>query len=147
MPEEKTEKPKEEEKTQEEKPELEEKPEREEAEEIETRNIGNLFSPEGAIFLPLAILIDAIGIILVLFALDDFFILDIFGILIFCPWMFFRSRTIVVPAKVKKRIEKGLAKLFRGPWKKFLVPIIGELIPYVGALPCWTLAVYYELTS
>lgn len=118
-------------------------------ESAETGNTGNLFSPEAVIMLPLAIFLDLIGLILICFGLDDFFITDIFGILVIGGWMLARSQTITVSGKAKQRVEKGLKKLLRGKGGKgrLLRPIIGELIPYVGALPCWTLAVYYELTS
>jgi len=131
------------------KPSAKEKPAEEEAGETIgiMGNIGGLFSPEGVIMLPLAALFDLIGVIIIVFGLDDFGITDILGILIFCPWMLLRSQTIVVPERLKKRAETGLKKLFRGPWKRFLTPIIGEVIPYVGVLPMWTLAIYYELTS
>jgi len=149
MAEDKTEEPKEKkgEETPPEKEPAEEEPETEETGGIEIGKIGNLFSPEAVIMLPLAILLDLIGVILICFGLDDFGITDIFGILLFGSWMYFRSQTIAVPEKLKKRAETGLRKLFRGPWKRFLTPIIGEVIPYVGVLPMWTLAVYYELTS
>lgn len=129
--------------------EIEPEVEEEESAGIEIGNIGNLFSPEAVIMLPLAVLFDLIGFILLFFGdgvIIISLILDIFGMLIFCPWMFFRSQVIVAPKRIQKRVETGLAKLFRGPWKRFLVPIIGEIIPVVGALPFWTLAVYYELT-
>ena len=110
--------------------------------------IGALFSPEGVIMMPIAVILDLVGIILIIFALDDFFITDIIGIIFISAWMFIRSSTAAVPERMQKRTQTGVAKLFRGSkWKKFLTPIIGEVIPYVGALPCWTLAVYYEITS
>lgn len=118
-------------------------------EQAPTGNIGNLFSPEAILMMPLAVLFDLIGLILLFFAdgvIIISLILDLLAILIFCPWMFLRSQTIVVPEGTKKRVETGLAKIFRGPWKRYLTPIIGEVIPFVGALPFWTLAVYYELT-
>ena len=125
----------------------EEEPGAEEVAGIEIGNIGNLFSPEAVIMLPLAILFDLIGIILVLFGLDDFGITDIFGIILLGGWMYSRSQAVTLPPGAKAKAEKGLAKLFRGPWKRFLTPIIGEVIPYIGVLPFWTFAVYYELTS
>jgi small-conductance mechanosensitive channel len=109
--------------------------------------IGALFSPEGVVLMTIAVILDLVGIILILFALDDFFITDIIGIIFISAWMLIRSSTVAVPKKMQKKAQTGLAKLFRGPWKKFLTPIIGEVIPYAGALPCWTLAVYYEITS
>ncbi len=109
--------------------------------------ISALFGPEGVVMMAIAIILDLVGIILICFGLDDFFITDIIGIIFISTWMFLRSSTVAVPKKMQERTQKGVAKLFRGKWKKFLTPIIGELIPYVGALPCWTLAVYYEITS
>ena len=145
MPEEIEEKP---EATSQEEPESPEENEEESSEEIGgLTGTGNLFSPEGVIMMTVAVILDLVGIILLLFALDDFFITDIIGIIFISGWMYLRSSTMAVPEKMQERTQKGLAKLFRGKWKKFLTPIIGEVIPYVGALPCWTLAVYYEITS
>lgn len=125
----------------------EETPEEETPEEPTGGGMGALFSPEGVVMMTVAVILDLVGIILLLFALDDFFITDIVGILFITPWMFLRSSTVATPEKMQKKTQKGISKLFRGKWKKFLTPIIGEVIPYVGAFPCWTLAVYYEITS
>jgi len=125
--------------------ETEEEPE-EDLAEARINKVANLLSVEGAIMLPLAILFDLISLILLIFALDDFGITDIFGILLIGGWMFSRGQTVAMPEKTKQKVEKGLKKLFRGKGR-FLTPVIGEVIPYVGALPFWTLAVYYELMS
>lgn len=110
--------------------------------------IAALFGPEGMIMMPIAIILDLVGIILIIFGLDDFFITDIIGIIFISTWMFIRSGAVAVPERMQKRTQGRVANLFRGSkWRKFLTPVIGELIPYVGAFPCWTLAVYYEITS
>ncbi len=107
-----------------------------------------LTRPE-VIFLVIAILLDLFGI--VCFLLDIFFgigeipswISDGVGIVFIDGWMLLRSGRIETP----ERAQKGLRKLFRGKWKKFLTPIIGEVTPFVGVLPFWSLSVYFELTS
>lgn len=126
--------------------ETEEEPE-EDSVEARINKVGNLLSVEGVIMLPLAVFFDLISIILLIFALDDFGILDIFATILFCGWMFSRSQTIAAPQRISQKAEGTIKKVFRGKWSKFLTPIIGEVIPYVGALPFWTLAVYYELMS
>ena len=111
-------------------------------------NIGNLFSPEGVIMLLLAAAIDLIGLIVALFIADDYGIVDIIAFIIIGGWMYFRSSAISVSEKTKQKIESGLGKIFKGPWKKYLTPLIGEILPLSGPLlPLWTIAVYYELIS
>lgn len=77
----------------------------------------NLF--EVIALVAIAGLIDLIGIIIVLFALDDFFLLDIFGTAI---QIYFRFRKV-----------NGAGY--------DLAATIGEYIPYVGALPLKTAGV------
>ena len=116
------------------------------AKEEEDRSV--LTRPE-VIFLFIAILLDLFGVVCLV--LDIFFgvgeilswISDGVGIVFIGGWMFLRSGRVEMP----ERAQKGLRKLFRGKWKKFLTPIIGEVCPFVGALPFWSLAVYFELTS
>jgi len=109
----------------------------------------NLMTPEGVIMMGLAITLDLVGLIINLCALDDLGMLDIVGIVIICGWMLFRSRgkQVTASAKAQQQAQKWITKLFQGKWSKFLTPIIGEVIPYVGALPCWTLAVFFEITE
>lgn len=123
--------------------------EEEKAEAQTSGGMGALLTPEGIIMMGLAITLDAIGVILLLFALDDFGILDIVGIVIICGWMLFRSqgKSVTATGKTQKQAQKFIEKMFRGKYSKFLTPIIGEIIPYVGALPCWTLAVFFEVTA
>jgi len=107
----------------------------------------------GVIMLIVAILIDIFGVICLL--LDIFFgigeipswISDGAGIVFIGGWIWFRSGRVEVSERAKQRTEKGLKKLFRGKYKKFLTPILGEVAPLVGAFPFWSLAAYYELTS
>jgi hypothetical protein len=124
----------------------------EETEEVKAQTGGglsNLSSPEGILMMGVAITLDLVGLVINLCALDDLGMLDIFGIIIICGWMLFRSqgKRVTASAKAQQKAQKWLTKLFRGKWSKFLTPIIGEIIPYVGALPCWTLAVFFEVTE
>lgn len=130
-----------------------EKPDQESVEIASLGRTGELFSPAGVIMLPVAAILDLIGIVLICFGLDDFGITDIIGTVLIGGWMYFRSGTIIVSESAKKRAQGWLRNLFRGKggskgrMGKFLTPFVFEIIPYVGALPCWTLAVYFELTS
>ncbi|MCX6760791.1 MAG: hypothetical protein NTZ84_01615 [Candidatus Nealsonbacteria bacterium] len=99
------------------------------------------FTPEFLILL-LAFLIDSIGVILLLFGADDFGVLDSIGIATIGMWQLFKAGKITAP-KAKK--SSFLRKTFTGKWSKFFVTWGGELIPYVGCLPFWTWAVYYQL--
>jgi len=125
----------------------------------------NLLTPEGVIMMSVALILDGIGIILILFLLDDFFITDVIGTMIIGGWLFFRSGTAPSMPERKEaagKVEKGAAstaakaadaekavqKVGRsGRWLKPLLCGAGELITYLGALPFWTYAVYSELTS
>ncbi len=107
---------------------------------------GSFFSPEAIIMMPLAITLDLIGLILVLFALDDFFITDIIGIAIIGSWTFFRSQQVQMTQRAQQKIGKAAKQARRLKWLRPLM-IVGEFIPYVGALPCWTILVYFELKS
>lgn len=99
-------------------------------------------TPESIMILPLAVLIDLAGIVIVLFGADDFGILDTIGIFTIGAWQVFKTGKISVPGARKGGFLK---KIFTGKWSKFFVTWGGELIPYVGWLPFWTWAVYYQL--
>ena len=112
------------------------------------REAPGLLSTGGIAILPIAIILDITGMILLCVGLDDFFLTDIIGIIFIGGWLWLRT------GKVAETPRKGglfkmdfLRKLFRGKYKRFLTPILGEIFPYVGALPFWTLAVYFELTD
>ncbi len=119
----------------------------------EATNKFSALTRPGVIMLIIAIFIDIFGVICLL--LDIFFgvgeipswISDGAGIVFIGGWIWFRSGRVEVPERAKQRTEKGLKKLFRGKYKKFLTPILGEVAPFVGAFPFWSLAAYYELTS
>jgi len=131
------------------------------AEEInETEQVGKLSSPgflmEAIIIFPVAILLDLIGFMLLFFLLDDFWILDIIGLVVIGSWMLFRQGHVTIPKKTAKKIEKKaleqLTKTTKKTEKKFLkrfgLAFLGEIIPYIGGIaPCWTLAVFFELKN
>lgn len=124
----------------------------------------NFLSPEGLIILPFAIIIDAIGIILIIFGLDDFWITDIIAIAIIGGWSYFRSqikksnqempslkkiketRETVKELRAGEKAVKTTSRAKRIKWLKPLA-FVGELIPYVGWLPLWTVYVIAELQS
>ncbi len=116
--------------------------------EKEGGNLGSLASPEGVLMMFAALLLDCIGVFLLIFGLDDFGVTDIIGIFLIGGWMYSRSGFIAMPKGAEKKAKGWLRKLFRGKWKRYLTPILGEAIPYFGGIAlCWTLAVYYELTD
>ena len=119
----------------------------EKAEVTETGSggIGALISPEGLIMLFTALFLDVIGFILVTFLLDDLGVTDIIGSLVIGGWILFRSGSFSGKSK-----PSGAGKTAKMAQKmKWIRPlcIISEWIPYVGALPSWTILVYFELTN
>jgi len=126
---------------------------RESPEDEEARKTTALLTPEGTVMLSLAVMLDIFGVLCLI--MDVFFglgeipswISGAVGIIFIGGWMLFRSGRMAVPGRAKKRVGRGLRKVFQGKWKRFLTPILGEVTPVIGGLPFWTLAVYYELTS
>lgn len=110
-----------------------------EIEEIDTSNIGVLFSPEGVIMLLMAALIDFLD-----FITGSFFVVDIFAILFIGGWMLFRSGSMKVTKRAGARIAKVAKWAKRLRWLRPLL-IFLEFIPIIGVLPLWTLVVYFEL--
>ena len=117
-------------------------------------------SPDVIMFIP-AVILDIIGIVLVCFLLDDFGITDLIGFAIFVPWSWFRSKlkeggeSNIDFSRMKERrkqfkelksskTETEAVKTSKvSKWlkrAKFL-----EFIPYLGALPLWTISLYAEL--
>lgn len=91
---------------------------------------GGHTSPEGILMLCAAGIFDGIGLILLCFGVDDFFILDICGAIFFGSWIGTRERA----AGAKKILNK------------FLVTLGFELPPYLGGIsPSWTIFVWREL--
>jgi hypothetical protein len=135
--------------------------ERGEIEAEEVRKIGALLSPEAAIMLPLAILLDIAGIICTILVL--FFgvgeilswISDGIGFIIFGLWIMMRSQAMARPRELVEKVAekrvaikkavKGVSRMGRG--LRFAISIIGEIIPIVGTLPFWTWLVWSELKS
>jgi hypothetical protein len=108
--------------------------------------LGLKFTPEAFCMLPLAIGLDALGIILICFGLDDFGMTDMIGIATINMWLIIRNKKPISGHGRKGAIE-GFRKLFTGNMSKIAVPTFGELIPYLGALPFWTLSVLFNLTD
>ena len=101
---------------------------------------GNLTSPEGILMLCVAAILDGLGFIIFIlgtwFAIDDYGMLDIPGIIIIGSWMYFRKGA----GGAKEAAKKGL--------KRFLIALGIEAIPFLGnACPSWTIIVWKELKS
>lgn len=98
----------------------------------------SLTSPEAIMMLFIAVILDLIGYVLLVAALDDFWLTDIVGVLIIGSWIFTRSGG--------KRTAKGNPKM-KG-LKRFGLATVVEAIPYVGSLsPSWSIMVYKELKN
>ena len=117
-----------------------------ETEMAEIQKRGALFSPEGALMLSLAVLVDLAGLVDLIPVIGNIlsYGVDIFGLIFIGGWMFFRSQTVQVTGRAKARLGKIGKGAKRSKWLKPLL-IIGEFIPIVGILPFWTVAVYFEL--
>jgi len=89
--------------------------------------------------LPVAVGLDLASLFFLLFGLDDFGILDFVAIVVIGSWLFFKK------GKAPSKRKSFMRRIFSGRTSRFLVPIFGEIIPYLGLLPFWTLSVYYNL--
>lgn len=102
------------------------------------------FTAEAFFMLPLAIGLDLAGLILLCFGLDDFGLTDIIGIIFINGWLLMRGRKGANPGDKKGLINK-FVKLLKEDPTRYVVPSIAELIPYLGALPFWTIVVLINL--
>lgn len=91
------------------------------------------FQLDELMMLFVAIVLDLGSILLLLFALDDFGILDACGWIIIGVWVF--NKTGSMPSRKGKNMGSKITGRFIGVG-------IFEIIPYLGALPTWTLFVY-----
>jgi hypothetical protein len=101
-------------------------------------------TPATIFMLPLAVGLDVAGILLLCFGLDDFGITDAIGIVFIDTWLFFQgSRTV----KGNRGLSGFFQKAFKGNVAKYVTPTTLEMIPYVGALPMWTISILYNLSQ
>lgn len=114
-------------------------------------------SPEVLLMYFISGLLDLTGIVLLCFGLDDFGITDIIGLIFIGGWILFRSQNIKAVAdlkttttKAKTAQKKATVKIGKAvknmKWTRFIC-VFGELIPYIGALPLWTVLVHGELKN
>ena len=108
---------------------------------------GGLMSPEGFMLMLIAGTIDSIGIVLIFLGLDDFWITDFAAYSTIGLWILIRTGGFKKPTTTAGEATEKAAKIAkRLKWFR-LAAFIGELIPYVGALPLWTFLVYSELQT
>jgi len=126
------------------------------------------FDPDFLLFaLPFAILVDAIDIVLELTSILVIpklvgWAMDAFTFAMIGGWIFYRTGKIIKSrqkqqealqkkmgaqaAKMQQQLAKGALK---GPLRKTLVragaALLGELIPFVGLVPFWTISVILTL--
>ena len=104
-------------------------------------------SPEGIIMMTTAFLVDLGELFIPLEPIDP---LDIFALVFFSSWMIFRamlkgkSPEIRVSKKAAATLQKAAKWAKRLKWLRPLLFIL-EMVPLVGAAPCWMIAVYLEL--
>ena len=108
---------------------------------------GGLMSPEGFMLMLIAGTIDGIGFVLFFFGLDDFGVTDFAAYSTIGLWILMRGGGFKKPTTTAGEAAEKAAKIAkRLKWFR-LAAFIGELIPYIGALPLWTLLVYAELQT
>lgn len=126
------------------------------------------FDPDFLLFaLPFAILVDAVDIVLELTSILVIpkligWAMDAFTFAVIGGWIFYRTGKIIKSrqkqqealqkkmgtqaAKMQQQLAKGAVK---GPLRKTLVragaAMLGELIPFVGLVPFWTISVILTL--
>lgn len=128
---------------------------------------GTFLSPAGIIMLPLAVGLDAIGLVLLILSflgvgIPFSWILDLMGLFTIGLWTYFYSGTMrgtkagaeiaeKAKEKVKEKTEKAIEKKIKSKFaqkalKRMALMLVGELIPFVGdAGPFWTIHVYKTL--
>jgi hypothetical protein len=104
------------------------------------------FTPEAFFMLPIAIMLDFVGIILFCFLVDDFGITDMIGIAFIGGWLLLRGQK-PLHEQGRKGYIQNIKNLFTDKKYKFIIPIFGELIPYLGVLPFWTISVLLNLSE
>ena len=126
------------------------------------------FDPDFLLFaLPFAILVDAVDIVLELTSILVIpkllgIAMDAFTFAIIGGWIFYRTGKIIKSRQkqqeaLQKKMGKQAAKMqqqlvkgaLKGPLRKTLVragaALLGELIPFVGLVPFWTISVILTL--
>lgn len=99
-------------------------------------------TPESLMILSLTAILDAIGLILFCYTLDDYGILDIVSICTVGAWSAFKAGRIPPSSKKKGFVRR----VFTGRMSRFIVTFGGEMIPYLGGAFCFlTLGAYHLL--
>lgn len=140
----------------------------EQAGEIEEKNIVSAFDPDFLLFaLPFAFTFDALDVVLEIFS--EIVIpkligigIDAFVFIVLALWIYKRTKRELMrreeqkqalqqkmragAKKLDQQLAKGVAKrASRKALTKAAVVLIGELIPFVGIIPFWTISVISTL--
>ncbi|MFA5228337.1 MAG: hypothetical protein WC446_01075 [Candidatus Paceibacterota bacterium] len=101
-------------------------------------------TPEAFVMIPIALILDLAGLAIVIFLLDDLGIIDLIGVCIFFPWLIIRGHR--PPSLSGRKSFAKIKKLFKGKYLKFLLPLFGEVTPWLGGLGFfWTMTVFCNL--
>ena len=126
------------------------------------------FDPDFLLFaLPFAVFLDAVDIVLELTSILVVpkligWAMDVFTFAVIGGWIFYRTGKIIKSRQkqqeaLQKKMGKQAAKMqqqvikgaMKGPLRKTLVragaALLGELIPFVGLVPFWTISVILTL--
>ncbi len=117
-----------------------------------------LFTPEGITMFTLAVIVDVLEIVfdLTVVGFVVALALDIFAYAVIGGWMMVRGSDVKVSEKAAETLKKATKEQFkkistkqakwtkRLKWMRPVLPIF-ELIPFVSIVPCWIVAVYFEL--
>lgn len=117
-----------------------------------------LFTAEGMVMFGLAVIVDVLEIVLDLLVVGAVvaLALDIAAYAIIGGWMMMRGSDVKVSEKAAENLKKATKRQFekistrsekwakRLKWVRTTVPIF-ELIPFISIVPCWIVAVYFEL--
>lgn len=129
----------------------------EETEDEKTGGMAAFFDPVVLIFIfPLAVFLDAAGLILTIFGIVQFsffgiteilsYMTDVIGLIVIGSWCYWHSQAFKVTYPAAKRLTKAMKLARKLRWLRPFLFFL-EFIPFVGAAPCWTILVWLELKA
>lgn len=108
---------------------------------------GLKFTPETIILLPIALCLDVVGVLIFICGIDDFLLLDLMGMASIGSWLLLKSGDTSTIRTGKKGWQKNITKLLTNKSSRFFITVGGELVPYLGAVPFWTITTYFNLSK
>ncbi len=120
--------------------------------------LDSLFTPEGISMMSLAVIVDVLEIVFDLTGVGAVvaLALDILAYVVIGGWMMGRGSDVKVSERAAQTLKKATKEQFtkistksqkwtkRLKWMRPALPLF-EMIPFVSIVPCWIVAVYFEL--